>query len=99
MPFQSKLSLFTEGKTFLVFIKNCIEKLSAFVKSLLISFLVGYSDKNVKCVSVFFFFLSLRKPICNTIVDCEILSMLYARICRLIQPPQKNALCKEKKKH
>lgn len=59
MPFQSKLSLFTEGKTFLVFIKNCIEKLSAFVKSLLISFLVGYSDKNVKCVSVFFFFFYL----------------------------------------
>ena len=65
----------TQRKTFLIFIRDDIEKLSAYMESVLISFLVGYSDKSMNYISVF---LSVRKPIYNKIVYCVVLSVLYA---------------------
>lgn len=64
-----------QRETFLVFIRDDIEKRSAYRESILISFLVGYSDKSMNYISVF---LSVRKPIYNQIVYCEILSVLHA---------------------
>lgn len=63
----------TQRKTILAFMRDAIEKLSAYMEFILISFLVGYSDKSMNYLSLF---LSVRKPVYNKIVYCVVLSVV-----------------------